>query len=167
MTIAIIASEAGPVTTLPPPHVMMAGKPPVDLSYMLRTSLVATHSFRDAPALDVLLVPGGVGNMALEQANNTSVEDFIARRFDQVDYLLSVCTGSVSLAKSGVLAGHKATTNKASWEWATSHGENISWVPTARWTQDGKIWTSSGVAAGKIATGTIHRGKQPNESAYR
>ncbi|RYP72816.1 hypothetical protein DL771_004000 [Monosporascus sp. 5C6A] len=148
ISLSFIAKEAGPVSSGYPPHKMAPGEPPMDASYMVQPKVVATHTFADAPALDVLLVPGGHGNMALEDAGDTSVEDFVARRFSQVDYLLSTCTGAVFLANAGVLNGRRATTNKSTWKWAVTHGENITWVPTARWVQDGKVWTSSGVSAG-------------------
>ncbi|KAF2680464.1 class I glutamine amidotransferase-like protein [Lentithecium fluviatile CBS 122367] len=92
----------------------------------------------------------GFGNIALEQANNTAIEEFLVARYDRVKYLLSVCTGAISLARAGLPKGKKATTNKAMWAWTTdpAHGEGIEWVPSARWVEDGKIWTSSGVAAG-------------------
>lgn len=109
---------------------------------------MATHSFRNAPALDVLLVPGGIGNVALAQANDTAIEDFVRLRFDQLDYLLSVCTGAMSLAKAGVLNGRRATTNKSAWDSVVGSGTNVTWVPSARWVQDGKVWTSSGVSSG-------------------
>lgn len=149
MTLSIIAAETGPVSAGYPRHLMAPDGPPMDLGHMLQPKIEATHTFADAPALDILLVPGGLGNVALVQANDTSIEDFIALRFDQLDYLLSVCTGSMSLARAGVLEGRRATTNKGAWDSVTSHGgDGIEWVPTARWTADGKVWTSSGVAAG-------------------
>ncbi|KFY34112.1 hypothetical protein V494_07044 [Pseudogymnoascus sp. VKM F-4513 (FW-928)] len=120
----------------------------MSLSYLIGPSITATHTPANAPALDILLIPGGEGNFVLAQQNDTWVEDFIASRFEKLDYLLSVCTGSVSLAKAGVLEGRRATTNKGAWEWVTGFGENVTWVPSARWTEDGKVWTSSGVAAG-------------------
>ena len=109
---------------------------------------MATHSFADAPPLDILLVPGGMGNRYLNDTADTAMEDFVAARYPSLQYLLSVCTGAATLAKSGVLRGRKATTNKAAWTWATSFGEGIQWIPTARWTEDGNVWTSSGVSAG-------------------
>ncbi|KAF3913586.1 hypothetical protein ABW20_dc0107691 [Dactylellina cionopaga] len=127
---------------------MVPGQPPVDLSYMISAQLVATHTFATAPKLDILLIPGGMGNMALVEQNDTSIEQFIQARYPDLDYLLSVCTGAVSLARSGVLKRKRATTNKGAWAWATSFGDKVKWVPSARWTEDGKIWTSSGVAAG-------------------
>lgn len=149
MTLSLIASSAGPVSMGIPRHQMEPNMPPMDLGHMLRPTILATHSFLDAPALDVLLIPGGVGNVVLEQHNDTSVEDFVKLRYDQVDYMMSVCTGAVSLAKSGVLDGKRATTNKFAWASATTYGKGVKWVPTARWVVDGKVWTSSGVSAGE------------------
>ncbi|KAH7361559.1 class I glutamine amidotransferase-like protein [Plectosphaerella cucumerina] len=125
MTLSIIAAEPGPVSAVYPPHVMVPGMPPLDFSHMLDPKITATHSFADAPDLDILLVPGGMGNMALDQANDTSVEDFVAQRYPELENLLSVCTGAASLAKSGVLKGKRATTNKAQWGWVTSHMDEL------------------------------------------
>jgi putative intracellular protease/amidase len=127
---------------------MMQSPIPVGKGTTLSPSILATHTFQNAPALDILLIPRGMGNRALEDKNDTSIEDFVASRYDELEFLLSVCTGSVSLAKAGVLEGRKATSNKFSWNWVVTHGKNVTWVPTARWVQDGKIWTSSGVSAG-------------------
>lgn len=151
MTLSVIAAEPGPVSAVYPPHVMVPGMPPLDFSHILDPKITATHSFADAPDLDILLVPGGMGNMSLDQANDTSVEDFVAQRYPELENLLSVCTGAASLAKSGVLSGKRATTNKAQWGWVTSRAEGIDWVPTARWVVDGKIWTSTGVASGEYS----------------
>ncbi|RYP03013.1 hypothetical protein DL764_005434 [Monosporascus ibericus] len=148
ISLSFIAKERGPVSSGYPAHEMAPGEPLMDMGHMLQPSVIATHTFADAPALDVLLVPGGLGNRALEDASDTSVEDFVARRFPQVDYLLSVCTGAAFLAKAGVLNGRRATTNKNSWNWVVTHGENVTWVPAARRVQDGNVWTSSGVSAG-------------------
>jgi putative intracellular protease/amidase len=123
--------------------------PKFTFDHVIDVKIQSTHTWRNAPPLDVLLVPGGMGNMALLEDGNTWMEDFVKARYPKLKYLLSVCTGSVTLALSGVLKNKQATTNKASWAWVVQHGKNIKWVPSARWTQDGKIWTSSGVAAGK------------------
>ncbi|CAK7213020.1 hypothetical protein SEUCBS140593_001705 [Sporothrix eucalyptigena] len=152
MSLALIAKEAGPVDARPPPHQMAAGAPPMDLSYMINPQVVATHTFENAPKLDLLLVPGGTGNLALAQHNDTSVERFIASRFNETEYVLSVCTGAVTLARSGILDGLRATSNKGAWVETTTvksmTGGTVTWVPSARWVENPKVWTSSGVAAG-------------------
>jgi putative intracellular protease/amidase len=46
----------------------------------------------------------------------------------------------------------RATTNKASWAWATAQGDPraIMWKKQARWVEDGPVWTSAGVTAGTL-----------------
>jgi len=151
MTISFLWKTAGPVSSVGPPRLFPAApRPNLPPAIYPRqaVSIMATHSFADAPPLDILLVPGGMGNRYLNDTADTAMEDFVAARYPSLQYLLSVCTGAATLAKSGVLRGRKATTNKAAWTWATSFGEGIQWIPTARWTEDGNVWTSSGVSAG-------------------
>jgi putative intracellular protease/amidase len=50
--------------------------------------------------------------------------DFIKQRAPKVKYVLTVCTGSGLVAKTGLLDGKKATTNKQFWDWMTSYGMN-------------------------------------------
>ena len=51
----------------------MDDMPPEDFGWILGPATVATHSFKDAPALDVILVPGGMGNFANSQTGNIEV----------------------------------------------------------------------------------------------
>jgi transcriptional regulator GlxA family with amidase domain len=119
-------------------------------------SIVPTHTFSDPPEdLEVLIVPGGGGTRVLDLDATNPVGDpvresvnFISETYPKLRYLLSVCTGAALVAKSGVLDGRNATTNKKAWAWATSQGPKVNWIPHARWTHDGNIWSSSGVSAG-------------------
>ena len=62
--------------------------------------------------------------------------------------MTSVCTGAGLLARAGILDGRRATSNKRSLDWVISQGPKVEWVPQARWVEDGKFATSSGVSAG-------------------
>lgn len=161
IVLSTIAHNTGPISARIPQHSMNMPNEPVgpleDFGYTLGPSTVATHTFLDAPALDVILVPGGYGNLALVQKNDTSIEDFLIRRAPFTEYVLSVCTGAVHLARAGLLNHQRATTNKGLWAWVTTAGasykaQNITWVPSARWVENEKVWTSSGVAAGMDLT---------------
>jgi len=122
----------------------------VTFDHVPNPQIVATHSYKSHPKLDILLVPGGMGQMYLEQNGNTDIEDFVRKNYKKVDYLLSVCSGALTLAKAGALNGKRATTNKSLWTWASGAGKNVKWVPQARWVVDGNVWTSSGVSAGEF-----------------
>ena len=139
MTLSLISATLDPVTTEP----LTPRMNPQNSSFFQQ--VLPTHTLATAPPLDVLLVPGGLGSRS--PFLNDSIA-FIADRFDSLQYLLTVCTGSMLAAKAGVLDGRRATANKASWNETVALGPAVNWVPTARWVEDGKVWTSSGVSAG-------------------
>lgn len=95
---------------------------------------------------DIILVPGGLGTRKLAQDN--SFLSWLTDIGNRSKIVASVCTGSALLAAAGLLEGHRATSNKLAFEWASSFGNDISWEYQARWVHDGCRWTSSGVAAG-------------------
>lgn len=112
-------------------------------------SVVPTHTLKDAPDIDVLLVPGGRGTRAPDL--NTTIK-YIAATYPQLQYLITICSGAGLAAQAGVLDGKRATINKASWSGTVALGPRVKWISRARWTVDGNIWTSSGISAGIDAT---------------
>ena len=107
---------------------------------------VCDDSFQSAPAIDVLLVPGGIGTRG--EVNNPVLLNWLKGRSQQAELVASVCTGSALLAKAGVLDGLRATSNKLAFAWASSQSEKVQWQKQARWVEDGKFFSSSGVSAG-------------------
>lgn len=96
--------------------------------------------------LDVLFIPGGTGARSL-----ILQPDFIAQiktLAQHSHYVLTVCTGSALLAKTGLLDDKLATSNKRSFEWVKSTSTKPQWQQKARWTRDDKYYTSSGISAG-------------------
>jgi putative intracellular protease/amidase len=97
-------------------------------------------------ACDILLVPGGQGTRTL--VNDRSFLNKLVDLCDKSKIICSVCTGSALLAKAGILDGKRATSNKMSFAWVKQQSAKVTWQPKARWVEDGKYFTSSGVAAG-------------------
>ncbi|KAJ1565748.1 hypothetical protein HK405_011684 [Cladochytrium tenue] len=110
-------------------------------------AVVPTHTFATAPEdLEMLIVPGGTGTRSARTV--ATVVPFLRERFPRLRYLMTVCTGARLAALAGVLDGRRATTNKSCWSAVTALGPNVEWVRSARWVEDGKVWTASGVSAG-------------------
>lgn len=68
--------------------------------------------------LDVLFIPGGTGARSF-----ILQPDFIAQiktLAQNSHYVLTVCTGSALLAKTGLLDGKLSTSNERSFEWVKS-----------------------------------------------
>jgi transcriptional regulator GlxA family with amidase domain len=71
--------------------------------------VIADYDFQTAPPLDVLIVTGGPGWVAQAQAPETLT--FIRDRAASIP-IVSVCTGGMILAASGILDGKAATTKR-------------------------------------------------------
>ncbi len=95
---------------------------------------------------EIFLIPGGYGTRPA--VNNAVLIEEVTRLCNLASFVLTVCTGSALLAKTGLLDGRKATSNKKAFDWVTSQGEAVHWIRKARWTRDGKFYTSAGVSAG-------------------
>lgn len=107
---------------------------------------MAHHGFADCPPLDLMLVPGGIGTRA--EVENPAMLDFLRRHVPQTEVAMTVCTGTSLFARAGVLDGRRATTNKMFFQWVADNGPKVEWVRAARWVEDGRFATSSGVSAG-------------------
>jgi transcriptional regulator GlxA family with amidase domain len=101
-------------------------------------------SFADCPALDWLLVPGGMGTR--REVDNPLLLDFVAAKAKHCKAVLSVCTGAFVLHAAGLLSGKSATTHWASLDRLRALGDVK--VVEARHVRDGAVWTSAGVSAG-------------------
>ncbi len=106
----------------------------------------ADYAFAEAPAYDIMLVPGGFGTRAA-----VGDEAFLARlraASRRAAVTTTVCTGSALLARTGVMDGRPATSNKIAWDWVIKQGPRVLWKRKARWVDNGDLVTSSGVSAG-------------------
>lgn len=107
---------------------------------------VVEHGFSEGRQYDIVLVPGGKGTRT--EVDNQTLLAWLRKQSSGAEYVTSVCTGSAILARAGVLDGVRATTNKRAFTWATAQGDKVNWQKEARWVEDGKFFTSSGVSAG-------------------
>jgi transcriptional regulator GlxA family with amidase domain len=128
LSIVTLAQQAGPVRSVQGP------------------CTVAEFGFTNAPPLDLLLLPGGIGTV--EELANPAMLEFLSARGAQAEIVMSVCSGSALLAKAGLLDGRRATSNKLFFSLATSQSDKVDWISQARWVEDGRFVTSSGVSAG-------------------
>lgn len=71
--------------------------------------LAPDMTFDDAPALDIVLVPGGWG--VNEQLEQPDLIGFLRQRAPRARYLTSVCSGALLLGAAGLLKGYRATTH--------------------------------------------------------
>lgn len=107
---------------------------------------VETLPIAEMPDGGVLMIPGGFGTRT--EVDNYHLIQLLKEKSEKADYVLTVCTGSALLAKTGLLDGKNATSNKLAFDWVIEQNKRVNWVRKARWIVDGKFYSSSGVSAG-------------------
>jgi len=108
-------------------------------------TVVPDHAIGDHPALDVLVVPGGVHEPELERPQ---VVSWIAGQARTARLVASVCTGAFLLARAGLLAGLEVTTH---WEDCADLQRAFPELRVregVRWIEHERIMTSAGISAG-------------------
>ncbi|WP_199618199.1 DJ-1/PfpI family protein [Paenibacillus alkalitolerans] len=104
------------------------------------------YSLETAPLYDLLVIPGGLG--IRRELENAELLDWILKSRDDVQWITSVCTGALLLAKAGLLDGKKATTHHASIEWMRTNFPEISVVEGVKFVDEERLITSGGISAG-------------------
>ena len=102
--------------------------------------------FSEKSDYELLFIPGG--DFALIEGNGEEFIQWIRDASANAEEVVAVCTGTVLLGMAGVLYGRRVTTNKIDFTSTIHLASKIDWVKEARWVEDGKLFTSSGVSAG-------------------
>jgi transcriptional regulator GlxA family with amidase domain len=103
------------------------------------------HTCADAPPLDVVLVPGGIGTRT--EVNNPAVIGWLRAVGARCTWVTSVCTGALLLHEAGLAKGKRVTTHWSFIETLRSRGD-ITVLERTRYVRDGNVVTSAGVSAG-------------------
>jgi transcriptional regulator GlxA family with amidase domain len=142
-----VMDVAGPYEVLrwlPSSHISFVGKKrgPVR-SEGDGLSLVADRTLAEVSNADIVLVPGGSGE--LQARDDREILDWLRAAQARGAWTVSVCTGALLLGAAGLLRGKRATT------YWMAMGELAKFGATAvaaRYVMDGKLVTSAGVSAG-------------------
>jgi transcriptional regulator GlxA family with amidase domain len=104
------------------------------------------YALADAPASQMLLVPGGLGTR--REMKNGALIDWIRDRAKRAELVLSVCTGALLLAKAGLLEGLEATTHHVAFDLLREIAPNTTVHTDRRYVDNGRVICSAGIAAG-------------------
>ena len=104
------------------------------------------YTIDNCPKPDILLVPGGFGTR--REMHNQTLIDWIKKTATDCELILSVCTGSLLLAKAGLLEGLSATTHFGAIDLLREVAPNTTVQPDKRFIDNGQVIVSAGVSAG-------------------
>jgi cyclohexyl-isocyanide hydratase len=125
----------------------------------LGLAISPTITMASAPKnLDVLFIPGGTeGTMSVMRRADTM--DWVKDRASRAKHITSVCTGSMVLAKAGLLKGKRATSH---WVARAALADFGATPVDERVVRDGNVLTGAGVSSGldfALALTEMLRGK--------
>jgi putative intracellular protease/amidase len=106
-------------------------------------TLLAERSIADVSEPDIVLVPGGPGEVAARAGEE--VLEWLRAVHEKTAWTTSVCTGSLILAAAGLLEGKRATSH---WLALEELGRLGAQPVSERVVFEGKIVTAAGVSAG-------------------
>jgi len=114
----------------------------------------ARNNFQVIPNLDILakekfdmvLIPGGQGTRT--EMHNEVIKNWVKAQFKEVELMLSVCTGSLVLATSGLLENMSATTHHGAFDELAAAAPNTEIIKGTKYVDNGKVITSGGISAG-------------------
>ena len=107
--------------------------------------VIPDFALDDHPAVDVLIIPGGVVTAELQQPQ---IIDWIRRSSEKTAITASVCTGAFLLAKAGLLHGKAATTHWEDIAKLRVMFPDVQVQTETRWVDTGHIVSSAGISAG-------------------
>jgi transcriptional regulator GlxA family with amidase domain len=128
-----------------PFHVFTVARTAAPIATTGGLRVIPHHAFADAPPIDLLVVPGGWGTRALLEDAETLA--WIRRAAGRARQVTSVCTGSLLLARAGLLQGRHATTHWGSLDALAALQAGVTVERAHRVVDDGVV-SSAGVASG-------------------
>lgn len=108
-----------------------------------RLAVLADATIEQLPNPEIVLVPGGPGQVAL--MDDGRIHEWLRAAHETSTWTASVCTGSLILAAAGLLDGKRATSNWQAIEQLRSLGAD---AVEERVVFEGKLVTAAGVSAG-------------------
>lgn len=117
---------------------------PVDVG--LHLVLQPDYTVETLPDVDVLVLPGS--GLAESNPGDEQIVAFLRARAPETEVVFSVCSGAFFLAEAGLLDGQQATTFAALIPRLSENYPKAEVVDDRRYTDNGRIVTSSGLSSG-------------------
>jgi len=129
-----------------PFKILLISEYPRPITAMGGMKVIPDYTFEDCPELDILIVPGGLGER--NEHSNHVILHFLRARARQVKTLASVCTGAFFFGMAGLLDNRRATTHFLSLKRMRDLFPGVNVVENENIIEDGNIFTSSGISTG-------------------
>jgi transcriptional regulator GlxA family with amidase domain len=109
-------------------------------------TVMPDYSFKNHPAIDILVIPGGVGTK--REMNNPAVLSWLQQNHQTAQITFSVCSGARLPGKLGLLDNLECTTHHEVIPELQEIAPQAIISQNRRFIDNGKVMTSGGISAG-------------------
>jgi transcriptional regulator GlxA family with amidase domain len=117
-------------------------KEPIEASAGMK--ILPDYTFENAPAPKVIVVPG----QSAQEHPSKAMQEWLRKSAKTADVTMSVCTGAILLANTGLLSGKSATTNHNAYKAMAMNFPDVTVKRGARFVDEGNIATAGGLSSG-------------------
>jgi transcriptional regulator GlxA family with amidase domain len=117
-------------------------KEPIEASAGMK--ILPDYTFENAPAPKVIVVPG----QSAQEHPSEAMQEWLRKSAKTADVTMSVCTGAMLLANTGLLSGKSATTNHNAYKAMAMNFPDVTVKRGARFVDEGNIATAGGLSSG-------------------
>jgi transcriptional regulator GlxA family with amidase domain len=103
--------------------------------------IIPDYTFKNAPSPKVIVIPA-------QNASDAAMLNWIRESARNADVTMSVCTGALILAKTGLLSGKAATTHHGAYKTFALDYPDIHVKRGARFVEEGNLATAGGLSSG-------------------
>lgn len=109
-------------------------------------TIIPDCTLETCPPAEIIVLPGGRGSRELLQ--QPAILAWLQARAAAAEIVFSICTGSLVLAKAGLLDGLTITTHHSAMDLLRDLAPNSTVDPSRRFHDNGKFVTAAGISAG-------------------
>ena len=101
---------------------------------------------KDAKDIDILVIPGGIESR--NDKAHTQICDYIIKNHKKFKYILSVCTGALIIARTGLLSGGNVLTHKNAYTLLKNIDQSLTITSDRNVIKNNNIIMTAGVLTG-------------------
>jgi len=115
-------------------------------------TVIPTYDLQTCPKPDMIVVPGANPDQIMKYIQDKdfreTVLEWIKNHYDTGTVVFTVCTGSMLLSGTGMLAGHDITTHSMLLDVLEQHNPEANVIRNVRYIDQEQLITTAGITAG-------------------
>ncbi|MCY1240555.1 Isonitrile hydratase [compost metagenome] len=115
-------------------------------------AVIPTYDLQTCPKPDIIVIPGANPDYIMKYIQDKDFREtvlkWIKNQYDTGTVVFTVCTGSMLLSGTGILAGHNITTHSMLLDALEQHNPEANVIRNVRYIDQEQLITTAGITAG-------------------